>query len=746
MNKKFSIITLKHDEKFYCKDNFDINNNNILIECVINKTPASSFPKNSTDFFDIYTEIKNNRFHLFIKPHKKQALFATPFDLKKNIAIPKERPKESKIWQIVGYENEIPFLSNKKYYGLNFPIKLPSTALPYIKELDINASPLVYNEGPDLNVFLSLREAYNNKNFTQSIALADNILQNFPDSIFIRDSLLYKIRSLNQLNQLPDNIIELAKMWIKNYSADTNVPEVLFIIGDSYSKLRNYNEARYYYNRIIDEYADSKYVQYANVGIANDMAVNGDKKQPMALYAKAYEKARDLDTASYVAVTWGQYEINNDNKKSAEILFSRVLEANPKYFLKDINKSYDYLKLLAENGLFEIAAKIGDSMLDSLPNDMFKERLMIDISNWYELAGKNEDAHRINLAFLETFKESNDLEQMKLRDDNLLFSLNENDINKQIEQYDYIISTYPNSKNSALAYEKKADALFKLGLYNEILNIKNNLDPKNPNINNAYIKLIENAKNCNDIIKYYLESDTILQTNNAESVALCLKDAAMFDKAMELSEFLLTTPLNTQEKLTWLSNLAQSAFKLNDFNKSSIASRDAFSLAKNSTQKQEMGVILFLSLANLNRNDEALKVYENLNKILPNDKSMLKVYNQLLLWAMQRSDNVAIEKYSKDIIRLQNLYKIYDYTPSVEINYADVLFADNRFSQMLEVLKNILSFKLSDDEIQKVRYLRGSAYYELGDNQKARNEIDECIKINLDSAYGKLCSEIMGLM
>ncbi|RDU63949.1 tetratricopeptide repeat protein [Helicobacter sp. MIT 14-3879] len=739
-NKKFSIITLKHNEKFKCNDKFDINNKNILIECIVNSIPNSSFPKNSTDFFEIYTEIKNYKFYIYIKPKKMQKLFANSFDLKKDIAIPKERPKESKIWQIIGYNDEIPFLSNNSYSGLNFPINIPNTTLPYIKELNIDASPLVYDEGPDLAMFLSMRSFYDNNNFAESVRLADEILTNYPDSIFKRESLLYKIRSLSKNSTIPEDMIELAKEWVKSYPADVNIPEILYILGDSYNKLRIYNEARYYFNRILDEYEDSKYAQYALVGLAKILYANGDKKQPESLYAKAYGSAKDLDTASYVSLAWGKYELQNNNTSNANELFNKVVKNNPNYFLKNPTQSYNDFKNWAENKLYNTVALAGDSMLKHLQNNELKKQLMIDVGVWYELDNKIQDAYRVNNEFLNIFKDSKEANSIKERNDNLLFSLNENDLEKQIKQYDYIIKTYPNTDNAKLAYTKKAKNLFSLGKYNEVLALKQNLESNNENIKQSYIKLIESSDDCNTLIKFFLESNEVLITNNSKQIFNCLFNASLFIKAKNLSgEILKQNTSNINDKFIWLYNEARVNFALNDFNKAISSSRDALSLAKSSIDKIKIGSILFLSLANANRKDEAIKVFNELIKINLNTKDMIKPYYQMLLWAINDNDSIATQSYAKALINLQNQNKLYEYSPFVELSYADVLFKDNRFNEMLKVLENI---KYSNNnELQKIKYMRGVAYTELGNNNMAKKEFEECIKLDSNSNFGSLCNE-----
>ncbi len=740
-NKRFSILTLKYDSPFPCVESRDINDNITLIECRIDKPPSASFPKQSLEFFDIYTEIKNRKFHLFIKANisanKKIRLFANAFDLKSEIAIPKERPKDSRVWQIIGFEGEIPFLSGKSYNGLNFPIHIPNSALPSIAELNIDASPLTFEEGADLGAFLNLQSYYQNKQDAETIAAADNILNNYPNSIFARDALLYKIRAMSRTTQVPDDAINIAKAWIKAYPTDTNVPEVLYIIAKNYAKLRIFNESRYYYNRILEEFEDSKYAQYALVGMAQNLATNGDRRQPPTLYARAYESAKDLDTASFVALNWAQWALKNDDKKGAENLISKVVSANPNYFLAHIDSSTAQLALWAENGLYALSAKAGESMLKKLTNDNFKEKLMLNVGNWYELASMPSDAYRVYREFLQLFaNESDEIPAIKKRSDNLLFLLDEGDMEKQITQYDYIIATYPNSDNAKLAYQKKAQNLLALGRYKEVLELKPHLEENSEIVKNAYIAIIENSKDCAEMISYYNESRVI--TNNAREIFECLFNASLFELARGLSSEMLPNA-SGESKILWLYNEARVNYALNDYNRAASASRDVMGVTKDFAQKLNAGEMLFFSLVNLGRKNEAISVFNELVKIAPQNRALIPMTKEMLSFALNDGDNIAVEKYAKDLIALQKRHKTYEFSPFAELSYADVLFSDNRFSEMLKVLTNL--HNANNAESQKAHYLRGSAYYELGNNAKAKAEFQQCVKLNGD--FGALCEEVL---
>lgn len=734
-NSRFSILSIKSRAPIPCTQSRDINDNIILIECVIDKVPKRSFAKQDLEFFEISHALKNRKFILTIRAKKKMQLFANAFDLKSNTTIPKERPSKSRAWQIIGFENEIPFLSNHKYRGLNFPINLTDYGLdsaPYIAELNIDASPLIAQEGADLATFLTLRNNFLANNYAEAIKGADIILDGYANSIFRRDALLYKIRAMDKMESenFPDDTINLAKAWIKAYGTDTNMPEVLYIVGKNYSKLRIFAEARYYYNRILDEFEGSKYAQYALVGLARNLTQNGDKRQSATLYAKAYQNAKDLDSASFVALAWAEFAILNNDTKQARNLISKVLNANPKYFLKDPKQSAEALKLWADNKLQDLSAKVGDFMLKGLENNDFKENLMPQVAQWFEDAKMPEDAYRVNSEFLSTFTESRQKDSVKKRSDNLLFAINEDDKEKQIAQFDYIIATYPNTENAKLAYAKKAQNLADLGRYAEVLELKAHLDADNENLKKSYIALIEREKSCEKIIPLWMQSRVL--TKNAESTFECLFNAKAFKEARALNE-----QLGGGNKTKWLYNEARVHFALGDFQKSARASKDLLDLAQDLQSKINAGEILFFSQVRLDKRDEATSTFNKLLNLAPQNRALIPLQNQMLHFALNDNDTVAIEASAKALIALQNRYKSYEFSPFAELSYADALFKENKFSAVLKALENLKGANIA--ESQKAHYLRARAHYELGDSKNAKAEFEKCAKIKGD--FSTLCDE-----
>ncbi len=101
-NQDFSVLNLNASTPFECKENYSVYGDVTSVVCQIDKTPINNFVPTDTVFFNLATKVEDNHFYFLITPKFKAKLFSTFIDLKNPTPIPKERPKKSKHWQIVG--------------------------------------------------------------------------------------------------------------------------------------------------------------------------------------------------------------------------------------------------------------------------------------------------------------------------------------------------------------------------------------------------------------------------------------------------------------------------------------------------------------------------------------------------------------------------------------------------------------------------------------------------------------------
>lgn len=186
----------------------------------------------------------------------------------------------------------------------------------------------------------------------------------------------------------------------QRYPTDASVPEVLYFLGNAYADLRNADETKYYLERIINEYPQSRYMPLAKMSLAKHFHTGSDAQVAARLFSQAYQEAKDLDSASAIAIEWSDFRIQNNEKEQAQKLLEAMLKANPSYITKYPIKNYEFLKLLAENQMYLIAANLGEYLFEHLQNDdISKEDLLNDVSLWYQAANEVQDAHRINKIF-----------------------------------------------------------------------------------------------------------------------------------------------------------------------------------------------------------------------------------------------------------------------------------------------------------------------------------------------------------
>ncbi len=140
---------------------------------------------------------------------------------------------KAKMWQIIGYDQNIPFLSEKDnaQKGLNFPIIIKDAQTPIIQELDVNNKPLLTTKGYDLNAYLEAKKQIDSQAYFDALRTISRAFKNYPQTIFKKDLYLLEIIALGQLGIKKSLLIDIGTQWIKNYPTDPNIPEALYYVA-----------------------------------------------------------------------------------------------------------------------------------------------------------------------------------------------------------------------------------------------------------------------------------------------------------------------------------------------------------------------------------------------------------------------------------------------------------------------------------------------------------------------------------
>lgn len=751
-SNSFAVLNIKNDKPFACVEKMNNNGDITLIECTIDAIPKEGFTPTKTIFFNFYYRMMDGKFHLYIEPNQKATLFAIPDNIQDNTPITREKPSTSKVWQIVGYEKKIPFLSEQTATGLNFPVLIKDAQMPYIAELDIDNKPLKYTQGGDFEAYLNAKSLIKNRSYYKALSVIADALKKYPDTIFKKDLYLYQIIALSEMDKKQqENIIESSLNWIKQYPSDTQVPHVLYMLANAYDDIRYHSESKYYYNRIIEEYPDNRYAPLARMKLAIESINRGNLGLGNIYFQQAYSAAKDLQSASEIALNWAKFEVEKKDISNAIKLVDKILDVYPQFFNSNPKKTYETIRFFAKNKLYKLAAKIGQYLFDTTTDDSIKEEVGYALGKLYENAKDFDNAHKANLTYIEQYPNDEKSKNVQRRDDDILFDISGNNEEK-IKRYDYIIAKYPHTEQAKKATNLKAQLFLDEKQYPKVLQMRNKIGEQSPMLIDALNGLIKEslAKNdCKNANIYLLQTSNYKLSDEEKLKAFdCLYGASLNKNAMEIAKGEIKKATDINQKLSWLYRDAKNFYALNDYKSSILAATDALTLAQSSkkTEFYDVAFILFSDLANIGNKEEAMKVYGKLTELFKDDKRMIAVYAKLLEWEIQNKNNTTIQIYAKNLLSLQDKYKIYEYTPWANFEFINSLIQTKNFPEALEQINTLLTANLDNEQKQKALYMKGSVENLQKLIPQAKDSFEKCIAIDEKSAWKNLCSQGLDLI
>ncbi|EMH29617.1 tetratricopeptide repeat protein [Helicobacter pylori GAM270ASi] len=761
----FSVLTLRNDKSFSCsyvnekppsgiEASLSIIHAKRPIECVIDSIPKEGFTPLENAFFNITYSMRQQQFILHIKPKvmRRLTLFSFDRDYKKAIPLFVENDAKAKMWQIIGYDQKIPFLSEKDnaQKGLNFPITIKDAQTPIIQELDVNNKPLLTTKGYDLNAYLEAKKQMDSQAYFDALRTISRAFKNYPQTIFKKDLYLLEIIALGKLGIKKSLLIDIGTQWIKNYPTDPNIPEALYYVAKALDENNNYKQAVRYYKRILLEYKNSRYAPLAQMHLAIEAAEASDLSSASMLFKEAFSNAKDKESASEIALNWAEAEINYQNFNNAKYLIDKVVQSNPDYLSMHSELALELLKLLKKNQMNESAIEIAQLLLNQDDDVKAKEQALYDLGALYARIKDFKNAHLYNLQYLQDHAELDKASVVRARDEKALFSM-EGNTQEKIAHYDKIIQNFPNSNEAQKALELKAQLLFDNKRYAEVLSMQKNLPKDSPLIQKTLNILaktpLENHR-CEEALKY-LSQITAFEFNPQEEIQAfdCLYFASLKEKAQIIALNALKAAKTPSEKLIWLYRLGRNYYRLGDFKNSTLASKDALILAQSLNKKEfyDIAFVLFSDYMQSNEKGLALNLYAFLEKHFKDDKRMALVYFKLL---ENEKDPKSVKIYATSLLKLQDAYKDYSYTPFGEFALIDAYRVTKDYLKALEALDKLLNRRLSLEDHQKALYLQSSLLDLTNQKAKSKASLEKCVQLkqkDQTNAWQNLCEQGLNL-
>jgi TolA-binding protein len=705
------------------------------VKCVFDKIPSTPVFKTDTVFFKITPVFKNGKFIInfsingnFILRSFQDSQYADPLigvDLNK-----------SKKWVIIA-SKQIPFINRNGNTGLDFYFH--NSPKPYIGTIDENGNPVNINtREQDIIKYFEIKRAYEKgRNVLDEI---NKFIKDYPDSVFLPDVEFLKIKILDQENR-SDDVIKLAKEWIKKFAYSDNLPKVLLIMAKNYTQLGFMSDASYFYQRIINEYPGTEEAYMAMIYWADQMYITGQTKKAFELYKTALYSTKDINIASLAAMRLAQRYMDKGDIKTAFEYYKKVYQANKAFILKDKQKAYELANTLASHQLYSLAIEIGEDLLKKLKKlDNLYEPLEYHLAVWsYEEGNYDKAAYWIN-RYLNEFPYGDYSDQLLALRDRVLFEVNDGNLTEELKRINEVLKKYKGQPIAQKALYKKVMLLYKLKRYGDILKIKNqimNIDDslmKNKkefikNVAEKYALSMLKNNDCITAVNVIKEYNITINRKYDDKLYKCALEARDFDLASVICNKYLDSP-NDRIFIKWMERKIKALEGMGDYSGVVTAIGDLCRVKKTGCYKYRLKK--FFALWKLGRYKDALKTAEILDKTkdIRNCDAFIKIVN----WSLENGDGLTAAVYAKKIIDLQNMFKAYPYSPFVEFTYAK--YTKNK-KEAIKVLKNLLPRVSGEDKAR--------ALYMLANLTGNKAYLNQCVKVKNSKLWKGLCEDALNL-
>lgn len=757
---KYTILHVRGNSPFICDPQFDDFDNIKKVICAFSKKPEELFKPLGDDFFNVTSEIKEDTFFLIITPTYKMKFLPDIFNLTKDTTIFKSDVKLSKSWTMVGYKDKFTLLKEDKTpdIGLNIPITFTDNDLPYVGSLDIKGNPVHMEEAKDVGAYLDVKKDFDRKDFTGALSIINNIIKSYPESIFMSELLYYKIKSLVQLGQYED-VVDISKSYLRTYSADENIPEVLSLISLAYGKLGLNSDADYFYDRLFSEHADSVFSKKGMIYKGDQLVEAGDRKKALEYYKRALNETKDIDTAATAAEKIAKYYIGNIQPKEAQAYINKIIEADPAYFVKDPADSMELASTLADNHLYLEASKIDQIILATLKKyDDDYELLLKNSGTWLAKTNDKADAIKLLNRYIKEFPDGDFRQTVTTAKDSLFFDTGDENVSVKLAKYDSLINRYKGDSIGNKAIYKKAELLFKNQRYSEFLNMQDALMKLDQTtykdisdmttqavINVMKEKLKENK--CSQVIDMSTQYSIKLPNEFDEGVFNCYMKVSKFGEAKKIASAHINSTILTQ-RMKWMYKYANVDFQVEEYKDTIAIGNDLIKLIGKDKKSPYADIyrLVFDAYARVGDNDNMIKMMNNILDIFGNNFKDIERYVQMITVGTALKDDNIIITYAQKVMEQQRQTSSFTQSPYVEFTLYQAYLDKDNITRAMDTLYELDNRKLTKEQRSRQKYLLGSLLQKEWRYDEAKEEFAKSIAADKDSAWAKLASDSMKLI
>ena len=755
--KTYSILHLQDKDSFLCQEIKNDFEAVTKIVCAFSKAPSQKIEPLQNDFFKIDTKSKNKTFFIIITPYKKMKLYPIVFKLYLEDDVYQADVKLANHWMIVGYDEKIPYTDNDDIsdISINFPFFLDKDKLPYVGSLDLKGNPVYIKEVGDVSSYLKIKKYFKNKKYEKCLELIDDVMYEYPNSLFNAELLYYKIIVNAELKN-HDSVIELSKIFLREYSADNNVAEVLALTAKSYFLNGLNSQADYFFDRLFSEHSDSPYAKWGYIYKGEMLEESGNFTKAVFYYKKALNETDDIDIAATAAYRLALYYIDNVKKKEANEYVMKIIKAKPEFFAKNYKTSLTMMQSFADVGEYLSAASIAKALLDNIDVNYDEyESILKNRALWLAKTTHKKEALVALNEYLKKFSDGMYESEVQVAKDGLFFDVNDENLTSKLATYDSLIETYRADTIGNRAIYEKAKLMLKNEMYREVLAFKDeilSLDKEQYKdideiINDAALGAMQMAldkKECKNVLDISSEYAISLSDNWDDGIYECAMKGADFTLAKKVADKnLKSKDLEIRKK--WLYRYIKIDFATGNYSDVVKASNELITLIDNKKYMEYKDIyrILFDTYERLENDDKMIDTMDKLQKVYKTNYMDIERYMAMVSLGSQRKDDNLVIKYANEVMKIQYSSNSYAQSPFVEFTLYQSYINKQDYTQALRVIKSLDKIKLKSSERARQKYLLGSVYEKLWRDEDAQKAFQASIKADKTSPWAKLAKSAM---
>jgi tetratricopeptide (TPR) repeat protein len=621
---------------------------------------------------------------------------------------------------------------------------------PYVGSLDIEGNPVHIKRVGDVTEYIKIKKLYEEKNYEFTLELINEIMKEYPDTLFKPELLFYKIKVHSKMDE-NEKLIEVAKDYLRDYSSDENVPEVLSLLAKSYGKVGLSSDADYFYDRLFSEHTDSAYAKWGYIYLAESLEAAGNFSRPQTLYEKAIRETDSIEVAVEAAFRLAKIHIANSKIKEAAEQVDKIAKARAEYFSEQKYKSIDMMYDLYDSGDYISAATIAKAIFEHMdPNDEEYEELSRNIGIWLSQSEKKKEALEALNKYIERFSDGMYIQEVQVAKDSLFFDVNDENTSSKLANYEKLMDEYAGDSIGDKAIYEKAKLLIAEGAFADALSMEASLHKLDAVEYSDIPTLITNAaigtmkqslkdKECNSVLvissKYKIE----LSAEWDEGVYDCAMKGADFGLAKKMADKNLKSK-DLEQRKKWLYRYIKVDFATGNYSNVIEASKELITLTQNDKNSPYRDVYryLFDTYHRLENSNKMIESIADVVKAYEDDYVDIDRYIAVMAVGSEKKDNNLVIEYGERVMNIQRISASHPQSPFVEFTLYQAYTDKENYDKALDVIKSLDTLELNSTQRARQKYLLGSVLAKLWRDDESQKAYQEAIDAEPNSAWAKL--------